>query len=40
MSSQKWTISLVKQGKFNVSVVPAEGLGCLLQKHYVLNGVV
>jgi hypothetical protein len=32
MSSQKWTVSLVKQGKFKVGVVPADGLGCLLLK--------
>jgi hypothetical protein len=32
MSSQKWAISLVKQGKFKVGVVPADGLGCLLRK--------
>jgi hypothetical protein len=30
MSSQKWTISLVKQGKFKVGVVPADGLDRLL----------
>jgi hypothetical protein len=32
MSTQKWTISLVKQGKFKVGVVPADLLGCLLLK--------
>jgi hypothetical protein len=43
MSSQKWTISLVKQGTFKVGVVPADGLGRLLLKTifvYLLNGVV
>jgi hypothetical protein len=30
MSSQKRTLSLVKQGKFKVGVVPADGLGHLL----------
>jgi hypothetical protein len=30
MFSQKWTISLVKQGKFKVGVVPADKLGHLL----------
>jgi hypothetical protein len=28
MFIQKWTISLVKQGKFKEGVVPADGLGC------------
>jgi hypothetical protein len=40
MSSQKWTISIVKQGKFKVSVVPPDHI---LQKNYflyLLNGVV
>jgi hypothetical protein len=32
MSSQKWTISLVKQGKSKVGVVPADGLGHLQLK--------
>jgi hypothetical protein len=32
MSSQKWKISLVKQGKFKVGVVPADILGCLQLK--------
>jgi hypothetical protein len=42
MISQKWTISLVKQGKFKVGVVPADGLDLLLLKTflYLLNGVV
>jgi hypothetical protein len=42
MSSQKWTISLLKQGKFKIGVVPADGPGCLLQKLflYLFNGVV
>jgi hypothetical protein len=35
----KWTISLVKQGKFKVGVVPADGLGRLLQFFYLLNKV-
>jgi hypothetical protein len=42
MSSQKWKISLVKQGKIKVGVVPADGLGHLLLKTiflYSLNGV-
>jgi hypothetical protein len=30
MSSQQWTIFLVKQGNFKVGVVPADGLGRLL----------
>jgi hypothetical protein len=30
ISSQKWTLSLVKQGKFKVGAVPAEGLGRFL----------
>jgi hypothetical protein len=29
MSSQKWTISLLKQGNFKVGVVPADGIGRL-----------
>jgi hypothetical protein len=29
MSSQRWTIFLVKQGKFKVGAVPADGLVCL-----------
>jgi hypothetical protein len=32
MSSQQWTISLIKQGKFKVGAVPADGLGRLLLK--------
>jgi hypothetical protein len=32
MSNKKWTISLVKQGKFIVCVFPADGLGFLLLK--------
>jgi hypothetical protein len=28
MFSQPWMISLVKQGKFKVGVVPADRLGC------------
>jgi hypothetical protein len=32
MSTQKWMISFVKQGKFKVGVVPADGLGSLLLK--------
>jgi hypothetical protein len=32
MSSEKWTISLVKQVKFKLSIVPAVGLGQLLLK--------
>jgi hypothetical protein len=34
MSSQKWTISLVKQGKFKVGAVPADGLGHILLKTF------
>jgi hypothetical protein len=34
MSSQKWVISLVNQGKFKVRVVPA---GCLLLKHFFIK---
>jgi hypothetical protein len=30
MSSQKWMTSLVRQDKFKVGVVPADGLGRLL----------
>jgi hypothetical protein len=37
MFIQKWTISLVKQGKFKEGVVPADGLGCFFL--YLLNGV-
>jgi hypothetical protein len=43
MSSQKWTISLVKQGKFKVGVFLADGPGHVLLKlfyFYLLNGVV
>jgi hypothetical protein len=43
MSSQKWTVSLVKRGKFKVGVVSADGLGRLQLKTstlYLLNGVV
>jgi hypothetical protein len=29
---KKWMISLAKQGKFKVGVVPADGLGCLQLK--------
>jgi hypothetical protein len=36
MSSQKWTIFLVKQGKCKVGVVPADGLGRLLLKLFFL----
>jgi hypothetical protein len=32
LSSQKWTISLVIQGKFKIGAVPADGLGCLVLK--------
>jgi hypothetical protein len=32
MSSQKWTIFLVKQGKFKEGIVPAEELGHLQLK--------
>jgi hypothetical protein len=32
MSSQQWTISLIKQGKFKVGAVPADGLGRFLLK--------
>jgi hypothetical protein len=32
MSSLKWTVSLVKQGKFKEGVAPADRLGCLLLK--------
>jgi hypothetical protein len=32
MSSQKWMIAFVEQGKFKVGVVPADGLGRLLLK--------
>jgi hypothetical protein len=32
MSCQKWTIYLVKQGRFKVGVVPADGLGRLQLK--------
>jgi hypothetical protein len=38
MSSQKWTISLVKQGKSKVGVVPADRLGCLLLKIIIMEG--
>jgi hypothetical protein len=34
MTSQKWTNSLIKQGKFKVVVVPADGLGRLLLKTF------
>jgi hypothetical protein len=37
MSSQKWTISVVNQGKFKVGVVPADGLGCLLLKLFFVS---
>jgi hypothetical protein len=43
MSSQEWTISLVKQSEFKAGVEPADGLGQLLLKTIVLqllNGVV
>jgi hypothetical protein len=41
MTSQKWTISLVKQGKFKVGVVTADRLGRLLLKTiFYSNGVV
>jgi hypothetical protein len=39
MSSQKWTLFLVKQGKFKVGVVQADGLG-FLDFLNLLNGVV
>jgi hypothetical protein len=32
LSSQKWMITLAKQGKFKVGVVPADGQCCLLFK--------
>jgi hypothetical protein len=32
ISSKKWTVSLVKQGKFKVGVVSADRLGHLLLK--------
>jgi hypothetical protein len=32
MSSKKWTVSLVKRGKFKVGVVSADGLGRLQLK--------
>jgi hypothetical protein len=35
--SQKWTISHVKQGKFKVGVVPADGLGRLLIKIFCIH---
>jgi hypothetical protein len=34
MFSQKWTISLVKHGKFKAGVVQADGLGRLVLKTY------
>jgi hypothetical protein len=34
MSSQKYTISLVNQGKFKVGEVPADGPGRLLHTHF------
>jgi hypothetical protein len=37
MSSQQWTIFLVKQGNFKVGVVPADGLGRLLLKHFFIK---
>jgi hypothetical protein len=36
MSSQKWTISLVKQGKFKVGVGPADRLGHILLKLFLV----
>jgi hypothetical protein len=38
MSSQKWTISLVKQGKFKRGVVPADGQGRLLLLFVIMEG--
>jgi hypothetical protein len=32
MPHQKWTISLVKQGKFKIGIVPADVYGLLLLK--------
>jgi hypothetical protein len=32
---KKWMISLVKQGKFKVGVVPADGLGHFTTKNYI-----
>jgi hypothetical protein len=43
MFGQKWMIFPVKQGKFKVGVVPADGQGHFLLKTfhlYFLNGVV
>jgi hypothetical protein len=36
ISSQKWTISFVNQGKFKVGVVPADRQGCYLLEIFVI----